>query len=259
MTYDLETLRSYGLGNKTAFFNKTYYTYHDGAIHEVKIVKVVFNFKNSSTSFSSTYPGNSATDGEYKFVFKVAGLEGLFKNEYVYLDPLREKKISVHYVAMLAITDWLGKPQLIDKEQRYHLGGALFYYNAIVNGAFANRRGFIKKVVATPDDVVVDILTSSATEVLSQYDNFSKADVLTTISSNDKESVKKFTMTKDDILAELSTKIVKFSDEDKRAEEEKVQNIIGNLHASIQAAVQDYAQGYPISVTIRVAGQVDKI
>lgn len=259
MTFDLDNLRTYGLGNKTAFFNSTYYIYHDGAIREVKIVKVVFHFKTSSTNFSSTYPGNSYATGEYKFVFKIAGLDGLFNNECVYLDPLREKRISVHYVAILAITDWLGKPQLIDKHQLYHLGGALFDYNTIVNGAFAIRRGFINKVVATPDDVVVDILTSSAPELLSPYDSISKANVLTTISANDKESVKKFTMTKDDILAELSTKIVRFSDEDKRAEEEKVQNIIGNLHESIQAAVQDYAQGYPISVTIRVAGQVDKI
>ena len=67
------------------------------------------------------------------------------------------------------------------------------------------------------------------------------------------------TKTKEDIMAELSTKIVKFSEEEKRADDEKLNNVIGSLHAGIQALVNDYAGNYPVSVFINVGGQTDRI
>ena len=259
MTLNPKEMRAYGFGNMTAFFKHIYYTYHDGAMREVKVTKVLNHFKTSRTCFRSTYPCNSDTGGEYKFVFKIAGVNGTYQNTRLYLDPLREKEISVFYTAVLAITDWLGKPQLLNKDQSFHLGGELFEYNTIEKGAFVIRRGFITRVIATPDDVVVDILTGEEGVLLSPYDTFDKATKLSTISLSDRESVKEFTKSKEDIRAELATKIVKFSDEEKRAEEEKLNNVIGSLHAGIQALVNDYAKDYPVSVVISVGGQTDKI
>ena len=258
---NLEKMRALGLGNKTAFFKLTFYTYHQGAIREAKILKVVSECTNSNRAFANTYPCET-TDVNWntRFVFKMAGMEGTFKNKEIYLDPLREKCITANYVSMLAITDWLGKPQLLDENQKYHLGSDLFKYNTIVNGAYVVRGGFIYKVVATPDDIEVNVLVGRDGKQLSLYDRFNDPAWETKIiRQSDNESIRYFTKSKEDIKAELATKIVRFSDEENRAEEEKIGNIIGNLYASIQSAVKDYAQGYPVSVTIKVNGQTTNV
>lgn len=255
-------MRALGLGNMTAFFRLTYYAYHDGAMREAKITKVVSKFKDSRTTLISTRPTNIAeVDGVFKFYFKMAGVKGIWTNQYISLDPLREKQIDADQVALLAITDWLGKPQLLTDSQRWHIGEEVFQYNTIENGRFVIRKGFVNGVTATPDDVMVDILTANYGEKEPSHYTYYKdiKNNLTTIRMSDKESVKAFTMTKDEVLAELSSQIVRFSDEEKRAEEEKLNNIIGSLHAGIQSLVNDYAEKYPVSITIRVAGRIDNV
>ena len=261
MLENLDKIRNFGLGNKTAFFNLTYYTYHQGAIREVKILKVISECIFSQRYFRETYPCVTDTiQWQNKFVFKMAGLDGTFKNDKLFLDPLREKAITANYMSMIAITDWLGKPQLIHKDQKYHLGGELFTYNTIIKGAYAVRHGFIKKVVATADDVQVGIIYGNDEKDLDNYERYNNPGWSErTISANDKESVLYFTKTKEDVMRELSTTIVRFSDEEKRAEEEKVENIIGNLQATILAAKQDYSQGYPVDITIRINGRITKV
>lgn len=258
MTLDLKKMQAYGFGNKTTFFKTTFYAYAKGAMREARIIEVISRFKTSSTTFRSTYPSSSDVTGDFKFVFRLAGLDGTFTSDHLYLDPLREKEISVGYTSLLALSCWLMQPKLA-LGMTYHIGGALFTYNTIRDGAFVTRKGFISGVYATPDDVVVDVLTAGNWENLNEYDLFSKATCHHTISLLDKESVKEFTKTKEDIMAELSTKIVKFSDEEKRADDEKLNNVIGSLHAGIQALVNDYAGNYPVSVFIHVGGQTDRI
>lgn len=258
---DLEKMRAFGLGNKTAFFKLTFYTYHQGAIREAKILKVVSECTKSTRGFCNTYPCKTDdVNWDTRFVFKMAGVEGTFKNDKIYLDPLRDKCITANYVSMLAITDWLGKPQLLNDNQKYHLGSDFFKYNTIVKEAYVTRHGFIYKVVATPDDIEVNVMVGGGGLDMGLFERFDNPAWETKIiRQSDNESIRYFTKTKEDIKAELAPKIVRFSDEEKRAEEEKIGNIIGNLYASIQSAVKDYAQGYPVSVTIKVNGQTANV